>query len=540
MSFMILLTLCMGNPASAGSSAICGKGPIRDFNDFGTTYTDNHCVLHDVCWHHNGILFNLSDSRNAGPWPVLVSGSSVPDHDGMIVDITPVQKQTLRIILASSNIVFTESAVLLRSFLPDNLFHVLHDDILPTFAMKESLPRLNLTLFLTKSDIDRFDDYYSLLHLPIVYAKRGEIRCFRRLFVGLPKTTLWYQYGFRSPQCILGGSDVSIIQKFAAESALQESKLYILRRCTILIRRSNRRILNLREIGNFLETEFDCSVEMLSLEEGLANLRYKLSLTDILISMHGAELSLSFFVPANAIVIELFPYAINSANYTPYKKLCELLDLIYEPWENRVEANTMAYPEKWLSALSSEEQLEIRKAKIVKEHLCCTNPAWLYRIYQDTKVDVDSLHKILQRAIARRNLRLRCRSDNFAEMLEVHRARIQDRMESSSTENWRSFWTFLTRTEPKCGPTFHLGRVRDIRCVRSAGDARVVTWRAPINQVDDLDIENSYFEVVSRCGSEVLMTRTRQTSFTSSPCNESMDVWVQAHGGIKAMYPVTC
>ena len=41
-----------------------------------------------------------------------------------------------------------------------------------------------------------------------------------------------------------------------------------------------------------------------------------------------------------------------------------------------------------LGHLSEEARTNITEARFVPKHLCCEDPAWLYRIYSDTIVDV--------------------------------------------------------------------------------------------------------------------------------------------------------
>lgn len=538
-AIIILLILNMSGLGSSGSLAKCGVGPIRDFGELGTTYADIHCVFYHVCWHQEGLLFNLTEGRVSGPWPIMISGSSVPFHHGLAVDITPLRTQTLDMVLASSNVDYIENAILLRRFLPDNLFHVLHDDILPVYALKESLPWLNLTLFATESRKHRFDEYYALLRLPTDFAQPGRVKCFHKLFVGLPKVTLWYQYGFRSPQSILHGTDLATVRKFVDEVSCGK-RLHIERKCTILTRKSNRRLLNLEEIKAFLTEERRCSVAMLSIETSFVEIREVLSKTDLLIAMHGAELSLVFLLPVGAVVIEMFPYAINSSNHTPYKRFSELLGLIYEPWENKIVTNNIAFPEKWLSTLPANERLEILNAHTVKPHLCCADAAWLFRIYQDTRVDLDSFRRALQRATSRWIPPLSCSDESYFSIVKsTERLAIEHHFDSPSIREWERFWKHLVGRETHQTPFFYPGRIRNARCSRGPNNRWVVTWRAPVN-FEDMTKESSYFEIISQCRSETVFARTSKTSFIISPCNGSVSVWVRAHGGLEPTHPTVC
>ena len=55
------------------------------------------------------------------------------------------------------------------------------------------------------------------------------------------------------------------------------------------------------------------------------------------VGMHGAILALAMFLPQGAAVVELFPYGVPAAHYTPYRTLAELpgLGLTYRAWEVR-------------------------------------------------------------------------------------------------------------------------------------------------------------------------------------------------------------
>lgn len=58
--------------------------------------------------------------------------------------------------------------------------------------------------------------------------------------------------------------------------------------------------------------------------------------------------------------------------------------------------NNFPHPEKPPSGggivhLPLTEQERIKNLLTVPPHLCCSDPAWLYRIYQDTRVDIPSL-----------------------------------------------------------------------------------------------------------------------------------------------------
>lgn len=96
--------------------------------------------------------------------------------------------------------------------------------------------------------------------------------------------------------------------------------------------------------------------------------------------------------------MELYPYAVPSENYTPYRHMASLpgMALSYAAWENHHEKNSKSYPENHfmyggLGHLSAEERNKVMHTPTVPKHVCCTNPYWLYRIFQDTTGHVDEI-----------------------------------------------------------------------------------------------------------------------------------------------------
>jgi hypothetical protein len=49
--------------------------------------------------------------------------------------------------------------------------------------------------------------------------------------------------------------------------------------------------------------------------------------------------------------------------------------------------------------LPAEEQEKIKNTKSVPPHFCCSNPYWLYRIFQDTRVHITEVLGIIQDAL---------------------------------------------------------------------------------------------------------------------------------------------
>ena len=172
----------------------------------------------------------------------------------------------------------------------------------------------------------------------------------------------------------------------------------------VFSRSTTRLILNEAELIMALAQEFQMRVVTVSLEEqSFPSIIQVISGASMLVSMHGAQLITSLFLPRGAAVVELFPFAVNPEQYTPYKTLASLpgMDLHYISWRNTKEENTITHPDRpWgarrYCSLRKEEKERILASKDVPRHLCCRNPEWLFRIYQDTLVDIPSFLEVLK------------------------------------------------------------------------------------------------------------------------------------------------
>jgi protein O-mannose beta-1,4-N-acetylglucosaminyltransferase len=262
-------------------------------------------------------------------------------------------------------------------------------------------------------------DLYKLLSpkQPLLRAQLkalGRLLCFSHAFVGLSKITTWYQYGFVQPQgpkanILVSGNEIRQFARFMTEklnvshAGAPLGEEYIL----VFSRTQNRLILNEAELLLELAQEFQMKTVTVSLEDhAFADVVRLVSNASMLVSMHGAQLVTALFLPRGATVVELFPYAVNPDHYTPYKTLAMLpgMDLQYVAWRNMMPENTVTHPERpWdqggITHLDRAEQARILQSREVPRHLCCRNPEWLFRIYQDTKVDIPSLIQTIRRVV---------------------------------------------------------------------------------------------------------------------------------------------
>ena len=167
-------------------------------------------------------------------------------------------------------------------------------------------------------------------------------------------------------------------------------------------RTRNRLLLNEEELCNVLEAVFKSAVTVLRMETHDLEAQIEvLQNTDVAIGLHGSALVMAMFLPAGATLLELFPFGISADRYTPYKTMAELdgMGLRYIQWTNEDESASVAHPDRaanlgGIRHLPADEQARIQ-ASHVPVHTCCTNPYWLYRIYQDTAVDIAAIVALL-------------------------------------------------------------------------------------------------------------------------------------------------
>jgi protein O-mannose beta-1,4-N-acetylglucosaminyltransferase len=100
----------------------------------------------------------------------------------------------------------------------------------------------------------------------------------------------------------------------------------------IFSRKSNRLILNEEELLSSLATEFDLTPAFIRMEDQTFEEQVAiLGRAKIAIGMHGSIMIMGMFMPPGSILVELYPFAVPSENYTPYRTMSNLLgmNLVY-------------------------------------------------------------------------------------------------------------------------------------------------------------------------------------------------------------------
>lgn len=232
---------------------------------------------------------------------------------------------------------------------------------------------------------------------------------FARAHIGLSRALTWYQYGYTGPQGpiagkTVNGSEVRWMARFIAERMGVPGTLGPVTPSNprpgdlvIFSRLSNRRVLNERALATGLAAAYGREPVFVRLEElSLTRAVAIMGGAELVVGMHGSIHALDLFLPPGARVIELYPFAVPPDNYTPYKTLAQLTGLEYRAWANPDRQSSIGHPD-WppllggLGHLDESERNRIIELETVPAHRCCEDPVWLYKIYQDTNVDVDAL-----------------------------------------------------------------------------------------------------------------------------------------------------
>ncbi len=194
--------------------------------------------------------------------------------------------------------------------------------------------------------------------------------------------------------------------------------------------------------------------------------------------MHGSELALALLLMApggshakkrRTFLLELFPYGVSPRQFSPFRRLASsLLGHRYYAWSNERREDAY-FPQELLtsSLVPGLAQLSTEQLRQLHETvdqplqqwalLCCDQPAWLYRIYQDTRVDLESLAPILK--------------DIEKEEEEEEEEEEEGEGKDEGDEGQISL-----------PPTFRLSDVTDLRCSWSAnGTTLHLAWKPPWN-----------------------------------------------------------
>lgn len=381
---------------------------------FGELMKDRECRFQNLCYRKDTSeyiflhgpetrFYGLEHARND---PALVDLSSVANHTAKYFTYTDIHTSSLDFVDFEY---VAGPSVLFHRFNSENLMHVLHDDLMPVYhTQRKYFPtsKDDVTYIIMDGRPDGpFYDLYTMLLSRIKLKKHftKTLTCFEDVIVGVSKTTTWYHYGFRTPQGLINrtffpSTEISYFRndfKLKIGSGNIPATEQLSKYIVLFSRSLTRKIVNEVTFMMKLSKHYKAPVHVVNLEtDPLSHIVSLVSHAHIVIGVHGAHLITSLFMQPSSILIEIFPFGVPAVNYTPYKTLANLLRITYIAWENKDEKNTVTH-ENWssdyggITTFSNTIQDDIINTKVVPLHICCKNPYWLFRIYQDTIVDVD-------------------------------------------------------------------------------------------------------------------------------------------------------
>lgn len=384
---------------------------------------DKHklCTIQNLCFlpkSENQFLFFISNET-------IISGVQVKD-DLKILSLTSVMNYNgFRLKLAVINesnwedvIMKNEEVFLISRFKPDNIMHVIHDDLLPLYVTYSKICEGDVykctskyrLAFLDGANPGPYYDWYTLLSdkEPMFLDKEEKMVCFEKVRVGLSKESVWFQYGYRT----VHGPIQPVIEKPVLKSFTdfifnrfkisRNTEMFYPDLGILFSRKLNRKINNedfvIQGIKNVYGTiNPNKNLSIVNVDISSNDSKTIISLlrkSSVLVGMHGSAMILSVFLPPGAVIIELFPFGLQPQYVSPTKAMCSIQGINYQyfSWVNTKENNSITHEDfppllGGISYLPEEVQATVKTIKLVPPVRCCHNPVYLYRMYQDTIID---------------------------------------------------------------------------------------------------------------------------------------------------------
>ena len=305
-------------------------------------------------------------------------------------------------------------AFFMARFLPDNLHHVLHDDLLPLyFTLRQNCgdslkcSKKSILFFLDGHANDQFTSLCKLFVDEVFTNEQpkfpSKLQCFKTSYAGLNKLSVWYQYGFGKPQGPVdhkfSGHLLRSFTNYVREKLQIKSSGSSGCNGVLLTRSLNRRILNEEQVRLAVEKVLkqqhsfeSCNCHSVSLEtHSLRQLISILSSAKIFLAMHGSGMILGMFLPPGAKLLELWPYGIDPNAASVYKCMARLpgMNLDYLSWTNEDFALSVVN-EDFLPPGASSNVVRNLFGDTLTSVQCCKNSVWQAKIYQDTFVTIHS------------------------------------------------------------------------------------------------------------------------------------------------------
>nr|XP_018901803.1 PREDICTED: protein O-linked-mannose beta-1,4-N-acetylglucosaminyltransferase 2-like [Bemisia tabaci] len=410
-------------------SMISGLGNRNDLKIINLSAIKNHpkmfmdIIMVDGAETANRIFSHLIAAENTQ----IIKKDNLESRGGHFTSTPPKDINELLEVHIS---VFHQPIFVISRFKCDNLMHVFHDDLLPLFVTYHHLCDGDIDrciahyrLFLhDKCTSHKFFDLYKIFSLrePLIlsditasksthFSQLKKILLFRTLRVGMDTSTVWFNYGFTDQQGPMKDVKIDsvILEKFC-NFIIQKLKIKVdfipknQINIVILNRKINRKIINILELKERIETK---SSEIFQRKIGVVetdlfnntvqNLITQILEADIIIGMHSSTMILTIFniLKRRTLIFELFPFGIQPE----YVSFLYPLRAIFNPqiilkfWKNQNEENSVTHPNNdklfgGLQHLPLSEQKNIIATQLIPSVKCCHDPAYLFRMYQDTRV----------------------------------------------------------------------------------------------------------------------------------------------------------
>ncbi|XP_067002391.2 protein O-linked-mannose beta-1,4-N-acetylglucosaminyltransferase 2 [Anabrus simplex] len=455
--------------------------------------------------------------------------SSVANHNLLSINLAVVSNRNA---ILNRHRINHGSIFLLWRFKWDNIMHVLHDDLIPLFFTYASLctddienciRRYRLG-FVDGGDAGELAEWYRVFSnsdpLFLHQERSDNLICFDEAQTGLLRSSSWFQYGFGRPQGPLG-------KKYINQKLMYQFTNYIFSRFDVqknhnvvgykpvllFSRRLNRRILNEDHLKTMIMDSYHSVIPetskllIISLDVAANDTKSILSAvhsSDIMVGMHGSAMIFSLFLSPGSVVVELFPFGIIPQYVSPIKAWAETegSGIIYKSWENMKEFNSFPHPDAppllgGIHHLPVAEQMAIKNAKLVPAVECCHNSLYLYRIFQDTVVDLD-FSKVFKQAL-----------------LEKHKFSLEN-----FTENYSNREIMLH---------YFPAPVSNIIC-SFENRKLVISWQPPIN----ININSTLYKVAVVSNKDLQFTTESSVPNITVPLqttllgNVDFDIWIKS------------
>lgn len=342
--------------------------------------------------------------------------SSVFPHNNFYANLSVLDVQNHKI---KKHITILPQIFLFSRFKPNNIMHVIHDDLFPLFltlehvclGSKDCIKNYNLVIHDSHSPGPYFNFYASMSEQKLIKLSElppNNMLCFNEMLTGFVQDSLFYQYGFNEPQgpienFFINTNDVQRFTTFIKEKLKVKETPFKEADIVLLKRHKSRKILNIEEVKQMMENVYlrnfkknytnflilDTSVNFSFLINVVSNCK-------ILAGMHGAEMIFSIFLKPKSIVFELFPYAIQPEVVSFVKPISKIEGNFfhYYSWKNILKNNSFPHPDTHplfggINHLDTKLQEKIKSTVVVPPFPCCHDPNYLYHMYQDTLVSSD-------------------------------------------------------------------------------------------------------------------------------------------------------